>query len=152
ADAAWTRARNLDGLPHVRRFTRTGAKKLTRQGITALHFRGIRSSFPGLERKQYRLRGFLFWRVSFTPTRMPSRSKSGQAIVRKRSRKRETAELPEIACSGGPHRGEELAHLGLEPTAVAGQHLRRREHLRGGRSGIAGAALHIGDVSGHLLG
>src|SRR6185437_9250807 len=59
ADAAWTRARNLDGLPHVRRFTRTGAKKLTRQGITALHFRGIRSSFPGMERKQYRLRGFL---------------------------------------------------------------------------------------------
>src|SRR3977135_1820593 len=54
--------------------------------------------------------------------------------------------------SGRPDRTEELADLALEPAAFAGQRLRRGEHLRGGRSGFAGAALHVGDVGGDLLG
>src|SRR6266704_1866253 len=54
--------------------------------------------------------------------------------------------------SGGPHRVEELADFQLEAVAVAGQRLRRGENLRRGRSGFAGATLHIGDVGGDLLG
>jgi hypothetical protein len=48
--------------------------------------------------------------------------------------------------SGGAHRVEELADFKLEPVAVAGQRLRRGENLRRGRAGLAGAALHVGDV------
>src|SRR5450755_3301313 len=56
------------------------------------------------------------------------------------------------ALSGRPHRIEEFADFELEAVAVAGQRLRRRENLRRGRSGLAGAALHVGDVGGDLLG
>src|SRR5712672_1509967 len=52
----------------------------------------------------------------------------------------------------GPHRIEELADLELEAIAVTGQRLRRREHLRRSRSGLARPALHVGDVGGNLLG
>jgi hypothetical protein len=52
----------------------------------------------------------------------------------------------------GPYGVEELADLELEAVAVAGQRLRRRENLRRGRSGFAGAALHVGDVGTDLLG
>src|SRR5882724_1893197 len=51
--------------------------------------------------------------------------------------------------SGGPHRVEEFADLELEAVAVAGQC--RGENLRRGRSGFAGAALHVGDVRRDLL-
>jgi hypothetical protein len=54
--------------------------------------------------------------------------------------------------SGGPYRIEELTDLELEALAVAGQRLCRQENLRGGRTGLAGAALHVGDVGGDLLG
>ena len=53
--------------------------------------------------------------------------------------------------SGCPDRVEEFADLELEPVAFARQRLRRRMNLRGGRSGLAGAALHVGDVGGDLL-
>ena len=56
------------------------------------------------------------------------------------------------ALSGRPHRIEELADFELEAVAVAGQRLRRGENLRRGRAGLAGAALHVGDVGGDLLG
>src|SRR5712664_714330 len=56
------------------------------------------------------------------------------------------------ALSGGPHRVEELADFELEAIAVAGQRLCRGENLRRGRAGLAGAALHVGDVGGYLLG
>src|ERR1700682_2867865 len=58
----------------------------------------------------------------------------------------------DCAASGGPNRTEEFADLELEAAAVAGQRLRRGEHWRGGRAGLAGAALHVGDVGGDLLG
>ena len=57
-----------------------------------------------------------------------------------------------LVWSGRPYRVEELADLELEAVAVAGQRLRRREHLRGGRAGLAGAALHVGDIGRDLLG
>ena len=47
---------------------------------------------------------------------------------------------------------EEFADLELEAVAVAGQRLRRRMNLRRGRAGLGGAALHVGDVGGDLLG
>src|SRR5665647_2304848 len=50
-----------------------------------------------------------------------------------------------------PYGGEELADLELETVAVAGKRLRRRQHLRRGRAGLAGAALHVGDVGRDLL-
>src|SRR4051794_34369901 len=53
---------------------------------------------------------------------------------------------------GRPDRIQELANLGLEACAIAGQHLRRRQDLRGSRAGLARAALHVGDVGRHLLG
>ena len=52
----------------------------------------------------------------------------------------------------GAHRIEELADFELEAVAVAGQRLRRGEHLRRGRAGLAGAALHVGDVGRDLHG
>src|SRR5438034_9106752 len=57
-----------------------------------------------------------------------------------------------IRLSGRPDRIEELADFELEPVAVAGQRLCRRENLRGGRAGLTGAALDVGDVGGDLLG
>src|SRR5664279_3900425 len=64
--------------------------------------------------------------------------------------------VPDSFCvyfsSGGPHRIEELADLELEPVAVAGQRLRCGKNLRRGRAGLAGAALHVGDVGRDLLG
>ena len=53
---------------------------------------------------------------------------------------------------GRPYRIEELADFELEPVRVAGQRLRRGEHLRRGRAGLAGPALHVSDVRTHLLG
>src|SRR5882757_6074031 len=53
---------------------------------------------------------------------------------------------------GRPDGAEELADLALEPAAFAGQRFCRRQHLGGGRSGLAGAMLHVGDVVGDLLG
>src|ERR1700676_2832698 len=58
----------------------------------------------------------------------------------------------EGALSGGPDRVEELADFALEAVAAAGKRLRRRETLRGGKSGLAGAALHVGDVGRDLHG
>src|SRR5882672_9754946 len=52
--------------------------------------------------------------------------------------------------SGRPYRIEELADFELETVALTRQRPRRRMNLRGGRSGIAGAALHIGDVRTHF--
>src|SRR3954468_9777496 len=46
----------------------------------------------------------------------------------------------------GAHRTQELADLKLEPVAFHGQRLRRRQHLRRGRSGLAGAALYVRDI------
>src|SRR6267378_4807007 len=57
-----------------------------------------------------------------------------------------------LCLSGRSYRIEELADFELEAVRVAGQGLRRREHLRRSRSGLAGAALHVGDVGGDLLG
>src|SRR5882724_36288 len=54
--------------------------------------------------------------------------------------------------SGRAHRVEELVDLDLETVAVARQRLRGRENLGGGRAGFGGAALHVGDVGGDLLG
>src|SRR6202000_2881664 len=54
--------------------------------------------------------------------------------------------------SGCPDIGEELADLELETVAVAGQRLGCRQHLGRSRSGLGSAALHVGDVGGHLLG
>src|ERR1700688_4430326 len=54
--------------------------------------------------------------------------------------------------SGRAHRVKELADLELEAVAVAGQRLRRRQHLRGGHAGVAGAALHVGDIGRDLHG
>src|SRR3981081_1846705 len=51
--------------------------------------------------------------------------------------------------SGRAHRVQELADLELEPVAVARQRWGRGQHLRGGRSGLAGTALHVGDIGGH---
>src|SRR3979409_2473721 len=59
---------------------------------------------------------------------------------------------PRSSISGRSHRVEELADFELEALAVAGQRLCRQENLRGGRTGLAGAALHVGDVGGDLLG
>src|SRR5882762_11604461 len=59
---------------------------------------------------------------------------------------------PGSLLSGGPHRVEELADFQLEAVAVAGQQLCRGENLRRGRSGLAGTALHVGDVRRDLLG
>src|ERR1700733_9196924 len=56
------------------------------------------------------------------------------------------------AGSGRPDGTEELADLELEAVAVGRQRLGCRQNLRGGRTGLAGAALHIGDVGGNLLG
>ena len=56
-----------------------------------------------------------------------------------------------MGTSGGSHRLEKLADLELEAAAVAGQHLRRGQHLRGRRAGLARAALHVGDVGRDLL-
>src|SRR6266478_4162870 len=52
--------------------------------------------------------------------------------------------------SGRPYRVEELADFQLEAVAFAGQRLRRGENQRRGRSGLAGAALHVGYVRTHL--
>src|SRR5882672_3155278 len=52
--------------------------------------------------------------------------------------------------SGRPYRIEELADFELEAVAFDRQRPRRRMNLRGGRSGLAGAALHVGDVRTHL--
>ena len=52
----------------------------------------------------------------------------------------------EPASSRGPHGIQELAEFQLEPIAVDGQRLCRRENLRGSRAGLAGAALHVSDV------
>ena len=52
----------------------------------------------------------------------------------------------------GAHRIQEPADFELEAVAVAGQRLRRRQHLRRRRAGLAGAALHVGDVGRDLLG
>src|SRR5215475_12455616 len=54
--------------------------------------------------------------------------------------------------SGGAHRIEEAADLALEPVAVGRQRLRRSEHLRGCRAGLARTALHVGDGGRDLLG
>src|SRR6185369_10032964 len=48
--------------------------------------------------------------------------------------------------SGRPHRVEEPADLELEAVGVARQRLRRSKHLRGRRSGFAGAALHVANI------
>ena len=53
--------------------------------------------------------------------------------------------------SGRAHRIEEFADLELQPVAVGRQRLRRRMNLRGGRSGLGRAVLHVGDVGGDLL-
>jgi hypothetical protein len=53
--------------------------------------------------------------------------------------------------SGRPHRVEELADFEFEAVGVAGKRLRGGEYLRGSRSGLAGATLHIGDVGRDLL-
>src|ERR1035437_24650 len=63
---------------------------------------------------------------------------------------RNRAKLRFSALSGRPYRVEELADLELEPVAVAGQRLRCGKNLRRGRSGLAGAALNVGDVGTHL--
>src|SRR5689334_9519568 len=47
---------------------------------------------------------------------------------------------------------EEFPDLYLETVAVARQHLRRRQHLRGSGAGLGSAALHVGDVRRDLLG
>ncbi len=47
--------------------------------------------------------------------------------------------------SGCAHGVQETSNLELQSVAVAGQHLRRREHLGRRRAGLAGAALHPGD-------
>src|SRR6266851_5582520 len=62
------------------------------------------------------------------------------------------ARLISASLSGRAHGVEESADLGLEAVRVARQRLRRGEHLRGCRSGFAGAALHVGDIGTHLLG
>jgi len=54
--------------------------------------------------------------------------------------------------SGGADRGQEFGDFGPETAAIAGQRFRGREHLRGRRAGLGGAALHVGDVGGDLLG
>src|SRR5450756_2533481 len=54
--------------------------------------------------------------------------------------------------SGRPDRAQELADLGPEPVALERQRFRRGEHLRRGRSGLAGATLHVGDVGRDLRG
>src|ERR1700682_6610567 len=59
---------------------------------------------------------------------------------------------PASALSGRPYRIEELADFELEAVTLARQRLRRRMNLRGGRSGLAGAALHVRDVRGGLRG
>src|SRR5674476_1288131 len=59
---------------------------------------------------------------------------------------------PSRVSSGRPDRIEELAHLELEAVAVTGKRLRRRQYMRRGRARLAGAALHVGDVGGDLLG
>src|ERR1700687_3928149 len=57
---------------------------------------------------------------------------------------------PGSLLSGGADRIEKLADFELEPVAVAGQRLCRRENLRRGQAGLAGAALHVGDVGRNL--
>src|SRR5882724_9598503 len=54
--------------------------------------------------------------------------------------------------SGRAHRVEELVDLDLETVAVTRQRLCGRENLGGGRAGLGGTALHVGDVGGDLLG
>jgi hypothetical protein len=56
----------------------------------------------------------------------------------------------EAGCLRRPHRREELIDLALEVVAVARERLRRGEHLRGGRTGLAGAAIDVGDLGGDL--
>src|SRR3954462_8460625 len=41
---------------------------------------------------------------------------------------------------------QEVAHFNLQPVALGGQRLRGRQHLGGRRSGLGGAALHVGDI------
>ena len=50
------------------------------------------------------------------------------------------------------HRTQEVAYFNLQPVAFGGQRLRGRQHLGGRRSGLGGAALHVGDVRRHLHG
>src|SRR6266853_1088242 len=79
--------------------------------------------------------------------RRPSRPRHSSCLHgRGRSRSRQPAALRR------PHRIQELADFELEAVAVAGERLGRGEHLRRGRTGLAGAALHVGDVGGDLLG
>ena len=47
---------------------------------------------------------------------------------------------------------QELADLELQPAAFVGEGLRGREHLGGGRAGLGGAVLHLGDVRGDAMG
>src|SRR3979411_2711395 len=53
--------------------------------------------------------------------------------------------------SGRPDRVEEFADFELEPVAFTRQRFRRRVNLRGGRSGLGCAMLHVGDVGGYLV-
>src|ERR1043166_1082812 len=50
------------------------------------------------------------------------------------------------------YRREEFVDLGLQPLVLVRQELSRREYLRGGRSGVAGAAVDVGDGGRNLGG
>src|SRR5689334_24066833 len=78
--------------------------------------------------------------------------KSPESSLFERSRITPVIRLGSPPRSGCAHRIEEFSDLALEPITVGRQHLRRGEHLRGGRTGLGRATLHVGDVGGDLLG
>jgi hypothetical protein len=57
-----------------------------------------------------------------------------------------------LCVSGRSHGVEEPVDLKLRAVAIAGQRLRRGQHLRGGGSRLARTALNVGDVGRHLVG
>src|SRR4051812_20372488 len=67
-----------------------------------------------------------------------------------------SARLLEYAPAGAPlrsaYRRKEFVDFELEVIALRRQRLGRCQHLRGGRTGLAGAAVDIADVGGDLRG